>query len=274
MRSFRTVVAVGCLAVSLFPLAGAHAATRSRYRVSAVLPATNIAGQPMRVHGRVSPHAAGTHVRIQVRVPGATSFHTLRTATVHRDGRYHAWIRATRPGVTRYRVVEPSSRGHRRGRSPVRVVTVSQWRTVASLPPAPVRADLGTVTPVASADLNGVTLAPALDQTFNPTMQEGLVVYDIGRRCTRLSTWVGAAPPQSGDSPTNAYVYVNTGTYDGQQLSPVASAGASPQAPRPTRIELGPSDLATADLLALEIRQGTLQRFTVEWGDPMILCSF
>jgi hypothetical protein len=155
----------------------------------------------------------------------------------------------------------------------VHLVTVSQWRTLASVPLAPVQPRLGTVTPVASADLNGVTFSPALDQTFDSTMQDGLVVYDLGRRCTRLSTWVGAAPPQSGDSPTDALVYVETGTYDGQ-LSPVANVRAAPEAPHPVRIDLGPDVLASADLLALDIRLGTLHQFTVEWGAPRILCSF
>jgi hypothetical protein len=274
MRSSRTVIALACLAAALVPVAGAHAATGSRFRVTATVPTTNVVGRAMKVHGRVSPHAGGTHVRIQVRAPGATAFHTLRTAYVHRNGRYHAWVTATRPGVTRYRVVEPAGRGHRRGRSPVRLVTVSQWRTIASLPTAPGQAHLGTISPVASADLNGAVYAPALDQTFDSTMQEGLVVYDLRRSCTRLSTWVGAAPPGAGDNPTYAYVYVGAGSYDAQQLPTVANVNASPEAARPTQIVLGPDALATADVLALDIRQGTATPFTVEWGDPKILCSF
>jgi hypothetical protein len=268
------MVAIGCLTVALVPLTGAQATTRSRYRVTAVVPATTVVGESMKVHGRVSPRARGTDVRIQVRPPGATSFHTLRTARVHADGRYHAAVRATRAGVTGYRVVEPASRGHRRGRSPVRLVTVSQWRTLASLPRAAGQAHLGTVTAVGSADLNGVRFSPALDQTFDPTVHDGLVVYDLGRRCTRLSTWVGAAPPQPGDSPTSAMVYVDTGAYDGQQLDPAANVRASPEAPHPVRVDLGPDVLANADLLALEVSLDTLHPFTVEWGAPEILCSF
>jgi hypothetical protein len=274
MRRSRTWLAFMCVAVATALVPGTALGSTPRYRVTAYLPSTNVAGQPMRVHGRVWPHAAGTRVRIQVREPGASSYRTLRTARVHSDGRYHAWIKATVTGLNRYRVVEPAGQGRRRGVSEVERVTVSQWRTIASLPKAQGQARRGTITPVASANLNGTTFAPALDQTTDPLMHMGLVVYDVGRRCTRLTTWVGAAPAEPDQAPTNATAYIDTGAYDAQALEPVATAGASPFALHPVQLTVGPARLASADLLALQVVQGNAEQFTLEWGRPMILCSF
>jgi hypothetical protein len=153
-------------------------------------------------------------------------------------------------------------------------VVVSRWRTIASLPRAQGQARIGTITPVASANLNGTTFVPALTQTTDTRMQMGLAVYDVGRRCTQLTTWVGATPAELGQARTNATAYIDVGAYDGPGMEPVASAGASPLAPHPVQLTVGPDQIAGADLLALQVVQGNLQQFTLEWGRPMILCSF
>lgn len=272
MKSSRTIAVTIGLALALASAAGAHAALPPRFRVTAHLPATNIAGEPMRIHGRVSPHAQGTHVRIRVRAPGESHFRTLRTAYVHADGRYHARIRATAPGVTRYRVVEPAGRGHRKGSSPVQRVTVSQWRTIASLPRVPGNHDLGTIDAVASVNLNGSVYTPGLVQRPSPYFNPGWQEYVVDGKCTQLDTWVGMSPPETGTPDRGAQVSIWTGPDDGTQTFTMAAGTGVDYYGPPRELRVGSDVLSKAGIIQLSIDDG--DKIPIGWGNPMILCSF
>lgn len=226
----------------------------------------------MRIHGRVSPHAGGTHVRIRVRAPGESTYRTLRTAYVHADGRYHARIRATRPGVTRYRVVEPAGRGHRKGWSPVEIVTVSQWRTIASLPRVPGNYNMGTIDVVSSVNLNGTVFAPGLVQRPSPYFNPGWQDYLVNRKCSRLDTWVGMSPPEPGTPDSGAAVSIWTGPDDGSQTFAMATGVGVDYDGPPRELTLGPDVLSTAGIIKLSIDDD--HKIPIGWGNPRVLCSF
>jgi len=272
MRRSGSWLAFLCVVVTTALVPGTALGSTTRYRVTAHLPTTNVAGEAMRVHGRVWPHTGGTRVRIQVRVPGASSFRTLRTARVHSDGRYHARITASLPGEHRYRVVEPAGEGHRRGASAVERVTVSKWRTIASLPRVPGNYDIGTIEAVPSMNLNGTVFAPALEQrpspSFNPAWQE----YVVDRQCSRLETWVGMSPPEPGTPDHGAEASIRVGPDDGSQTFAMATGVGVDYYGPPHELRLGPDLMSKAGIIQLFIDDDA--KIPIGWGNPRVLCSF
>ena len=107
--------------VTLVPVAQASAATR--YVVSAYVSSTRVvSGHTVRLHGRVSPRAAGQRVHVQRYAAGA--WHTVKEPRLHRRSRYSVLVGLTRIGTIRLRVVMPRRRGHARGVSRVLSVRV------------------------------------------------------------------------------------------------------------------------------------------------------
>ena len=138
-RTGWAVLALGLAALTVLPVTPVSAGTR--YAVSAYASSsTVIAGDAVRLHGRVSPRASRQRIRLQRYRSGG--WHTVKTPRLTRRSRYTVWVRLAQHGTTRLRVVKPRGHGHGRGVS--RVVAVQVLPTdppsisTTALPEAPV----------------------------------------------------------------------------------------------------------------------------------------
>lgn len=272
MRSRASVLVTSVLAVVVSALAPvtsqaatARAATTPAYVVTAFVQPNLTRGQPLPIHGRVSPSARGRYAYIEVRKPGIPVWQTLRAVMIRKGGRYAAVLHPGQPGLWRYRVMKPAGDGYRRGVSPVRKVTVRQWRSLESML-VEFDESAGT-TPVPNVSFGGLTFSPGYVQE-----PAGARFFALKRRCTRVDVWVGADPASATDGDSLAQI---KGSIAGSVFvldQSLASATVHRDG-APVHLVLGPDKVASTVHLELLFDPGA-EGDRLLWGRPLAYCSF
>ncbi len=256
------------LSATLFTLvAAAPADAASRYRVTAHASAGNLdVGKSFTLKGKVRPKAPGQKVKIQ-RWTGSHWAKVAKTR-LNQHSRYTTTIELTAPGDNRYRVVKPTSSGHKKGVSPAVTVVGWRWRSLLSLPhdtrtSFPPTRDASNVT---SVTFGGLTFSPAV-KLGSPSATTSYVTYRLDGLCTELDSHVGKTEDSATTTGDTVQLYVNPVGGNNDYLLNSQQVVVEGD---PVHLYRGPDVIASADGVSLQNLAGAGNYLA--WADPRVYC--
>ncbi len=262
----RPLAVLTALAVTVtILLVATPADAASRYRVTAHASAGNLdVGQSFTLKGKVRPNAPGQKVKIQ-RWTGSHWAKVAKTR-LNKHSSYKTTIKLTAPGDNRYRVVKPTSSGHKKGVSPAVTVVGWRWRSVTSLP-------LGYETPsgaqiVPSVTLDALTFTPAV-VLGDPSGSQGYIGYQLDGKCTQFDSHIGVTADSATSTPRTYefWVYkVATPTSGYIEATDDVVRGKPP-----AHLYRGPGLMSQVDTIVLGSDAVPAGDY-IAWGDPRVYC--
>lgn len=134
MNSHRLTV-VGLLTAALVATGMQSAHAGSAYSVTLNLSATAAdINTSVTLTGKVSPRAKGKKVSIYRKNGTTGSWKKISTTKLTSKGRFTKKIKLTAGGPTFFRVAKSAAKGHAKGISPARNISVFRWRSLNDLP--------------------------------------------------------------------------------------------------------------------------------------------
>jgi len=163
-------------------------------------------------------------------------------------------------------VMKPRGDGYRLGRSVVRKVTVSRWRTLETM--LVEYDEAGGTTPIEAVTLGGAEYRPGYTQDPG-----GARFFALKRRCSRIDVWVGADPDSLNDDPSTVQILGSDSTGVDVFDRTLASVAVHRSDPVPVHVIV--STAAASATVNLELRfDGGVDGNGVFWGRPLAYCSF